>query len=202
MEMICLLAQSAPPADFIREHSSFIAWVIGTLLVIVFGQLAVAGGWVKTKFTTLENADEERSKKAHLDHKAISDRVEEVDIKVEAVKAQVSEYKTHVGIGDAEMHALKTQIEAHMTEEETVVWSGMKNLGDKLTAIQVENVNAHAAIIEKGHQQRIDIAERVSSLEAQQRAILSKVESIENKLPNGDSARLTKLLEDVLRRKS
>jgi chromosome segregation ATPase len=193
------LAQTAPPADFIRDHSSMVAWIIGGLLAIVFGQLAVAGGWIRAKFVALENADEERSRKAHEDHRRIEGRVEEVDAKVEVVKVEVAEYKAHVGVGDAELHSLKARIEAHMTEEEAVVWSGMKSLGEKLSALQVENVTAHAAIIEKGHEQRLDIGQRVSALEAQQHEIMGKVESIEGKLPNGDTARLTKLLEAVLK---
>lgn len=202
MEMICLFAQSVPPADFIRDHSSIIAWLIGGLLTIVFGQLAIAGGWIRAKFISLENADAERSRAAHIDHQRIETRVEEVDAKVEIVKVQVAEYKAHVGIGDTELRSLKIRIEEHMAEEEKVIWTGMKSLDQKLAAMQLENISAHAAIIEKGHEQRLDIAQRVSSLEVQQREIIGKIESVESKMPNGDTARLTKLLEDVLRRKS
>jgi RNA binding exosome subunit len=73
---------------------------------------------------------------------------------------------------------IEARMERHMTEEESKVWGGIRDLGDKLTEIQVENVKAHAQIV-------TEYGQRLAKIEA--------------KMPNGEISEMLGILRKLSR---
>ena len=105
--------------------------------------------------------------------KALEDADGALTARVGTVEVTLAEYKEHIGAGDKMFKQLMDRVETHMTEEEDQVWGGMRDLGKQISSMHEDNLKAHAAIVER-------------------------LVRVETKLPNGELARLTAMIERLV----
>ncbi len=71
-----LAAQSvpAPPSDFIRDHSTFVAWLIALLLIVVFIQFGAGFGWIRGELLAGKKRFEELNERlnSHMEAEEIN----------------------------------------------------------------------------------------------------------------------------------
>lgn len=116
---------------FIAANPGFAKWIISGLIACLAATLAVIWEVVYRRLGNVERAE-----------KVLTGRVL-------AVEGELKRYEEHVGAGDRALNLLQSRIEHHMTEEENTVWTGIRTLTDKLSEMQVENVEAHAGLKER-----------------------------------------------------
>lgn len=150
---------------FIAANPGFVAWFIGGLLSIMAVLLVGAYKLVYSQVGELKVVD-----------LALEARVGVVEKKLAAIEP-------NVGAGEKALQVLSVRIDKHMTEEEQMVWTGIRALGDKLNEIQVENVEAHAQIVTE-HGQRLAKIE-------------TRMETIQSKMPNGQIAEMLEMLRKL-----
>jgi chromosome segregation ATPase len=158
---------------FIAANPGLAAWLIGGLFSVIGLLVGVYYKLLYVRLGQLEETD-----------KKLTDRVGEVEEKV-------ARYEEHVGAGERALTALSARIERHMVEEENMVWTGVKSLGDKLNEIQVENVEAHATIQKEYGDRLAQNGERLAKIEGQ-------VQGIKRALPNGELQEMLDLLRKLV----
>jgi hypothetical protein len=78
---------------------------------------------------------------------------------------------------------IESRMERHMDDEENQVWTGIRDLTDKLNEIQVENVEAHSQIQQNFGDQLAHNSERLAR--------------IEGKMPNGEIIEMLGILRKL-----
>ena len=168
--MIVMLAIST----FIAANPGLAAWLIGGLFSIIGLLVGVYYKLLYVRLGQLEEAD-----------KQLTGRVAEVE-------ERVGRYEDHVGAGERALNALAARIEKHMYEEENMVWTGVKSLTEKLSEIQVENVEAHATIVKEYGERMSANTERLAKIEGE-------MLHIKRALPNGELQEMLGLLKQLVK---
>jgi chromosome segregation ATPase len=205
--MLFLLAQAAPPADFIRDHPTIVAWALGLLLSLVVAEATLLGAWIRSKFEDVK--DQIRVHRQHVDenHAHIENRIvgcgEEnkkrlgrIEDRLDDAEKDLVEYREHVGAGEDELRRMNARVEKHMTEEETQVWGAMREIQKSLADMKVENVEAHGNIIAG----RTQLVAEVAALGARITTMEPKVSDLHRERPNGELRMILSSLQQVLDR--
>lgn len=107
-------------ATFISEHPGLTAWILGGLLTFIAGLLSVYHGVLLHRHGT--NA------------KAIKD----LEQRMTTSDAALSRHVLEVGHTRSEFRKMGEVLAKHMDREETEVWAGIRELGERMARIEGE----------------------------------------------------------------
>lgn len=165
--MIFLLLQAAPPtvAQEASTHASLVVLAVGALIASLLAVLKVLLGMmerrINEKFVSVET------------HNADQDK------KLNDMGADLRKYETHVAVGvkeSSEIHAAINRVEKsldeHVQKEEGTTWVKIDNLVVAVTEMRLANELAHASLV------------------TGQSILGGRVDSMEQKMPNGELQKL------------